>query len=55
MRLEERVTELCAQAIAPEDEVQAQSVLGELRGLLHRRIEEFRNTLAIVPAARPPS
>lgn len=51
MRFEERVMDLCARAIAAEDEVQAQSILGELRGLLHRRIEELRNTLAIVSAA----
>jgi len=51
MRFEERVMDLCARAIAAEDEVQAQSILGELRRLLHRRIEELRNTLAIVSAA----
>jgi len=51
MRFEERVMDLYARAIAAEDEVQAQSILGELRGLLHRRIEELRNTLAIVSAA----
>jgi len=51
MRFEERVMDLCARAIAAEDEVQTQSMLGELRGLLHRRIEELRNTLAIVSAA----
>jgi hypothetical protein len=51
MRFEEQVTGLCAQALAAEDDAKARELLGELRTVLHQRIEKLRNGLF---AAYPP-
>jgi len=45
MNFEERVTSLCAQAVAATDETEAQQIIVELRATLHRRIEELRKGL----------
>lgn len=45
MNFEEQVTSLCAQAVAANDQTEAQRIIAELRSTLHRRIEELRKGL----------
>lgn len=45
MRFEERITILCGQALAADDDEQVQKILGELRLVLHYRIERLRSGL----------
>jgi len=47
MRFEERVTVLCAQALATDDDVEVRKILSELRLVLHQRIEQLRNGLLV--------
>lgn len=44
MKLEERITILCAQALAADDEAEVQPILAELRLVLHH-IEQLRSGL----------
>jgi hypothetical protein len=45
MRFESRITTLCAQAVAADDEKEVCRILTELRSVLHRHIEQLRNGL----------
>lgn len=50
MGFEEKVKLLCAQALNSDDSVEVGTILGELRLLLHRRIEQLRTGLIIAYA-----
>lgn len=43
MKFEERVTVLCAQALASEDDAEVRTILSELRLILHQHIEQLRS------------
>ena len=45
MKFEERVTVLCAQALAADDDAQVRKILAELRLVLRQRIEQLRSGL----------
>ena len=45
MKLEERVTVLCAQALAADDDSEVRKILAELRLVLHQHIEQLREGL----------
>jgi hypothetical protein len=47
MRFEERVTGLCAQALAASDETEVRKILTELRFMLHQHIEQLRGSLLV--------
>jgi hypothetical protein len=47
MRFEERVTVLCAQALAANDEIEVREILTELRLALHQHIEQLRGGLLV--------
>jgi hypothetical protein len=47
MRFEERVTVLCSEALAADDDVQAGKILTELRLVLHQHIEKLRSGLRV--------
>jgi len=50
MRFEERVTVLCAQALATDDEADIRKLLAELRLVLHQHIEGLRSGLLVAYA-----
>jgi hypothetical protein len=47
MRFEERVTVLCAQALAANDEIEVRKIFTELRHVLHQHIEQLRGGLLV--------
>jgi len=47
MRFEERITILCAQALAAHDDVEVRQILTELRLSLHQHIEQLRSGLLV--------
>jgi hypothetical protein len=49
MRFERRVTALCAQALAADNDNDVRAILAELRMLLHQHIEQLRNGLLAYP------
>lgn len=53
MRFEERVTVLCAQALAADDDAQVRKLLAELRLVLHQHIEQLRSSLLVAYATKP--
>lgn len=47
MKFEERVTVLCSQAVAADNETEALEILTELRSVLHHHIERLRSGLTV--------
>lgn len=53
MKIEDRVTVLCAQALAADDEAEVRRILSQLRFELHLHIEQLRSgLLSAYPASR---
>lgn len=45
MKFEDQITTLCAQALAAHEEREVRQILGELRHVVHQRIEHLRSYL----------
>ena len=48
-RMEDRIRQLCEQAVGEEDPVQLRRILVDLRNTIHQHVERMRNKFATYP------